>query len=222
MILKGSVEKIIFRNSENGYSVLIISDAVRSITAVGVVPPVSEGEEVELEGDIITNPKYGEQLSIKKAKVCLPSSLDSIAKYLSSGLFKGIGEVTADNIVDEFGEDTFEIIEKYPSKLTKAKGVSLAKAMQLHETFVGLKDMQNTIVGLQQLDISLNLALKIYKIYGNATLSTINTNPYRMIEDVDGVGFITADRIARELGIKSDSEFRIRAGIIYILKQACK
>lgn len=220
MILKGSVEKIIFRNSENGYSVLIISDAVRSITAVGVVPPVSEGEEVELEGDIITNPKYGEQLSIKKAKVCLPSSLDSIAKYLSSGLFKGIGEVTADNIVDEFGEDTFEIIEKYPSKLTKAKGVSLAKAMQLHETFVGLKDMQNTIVGLQQLDISLNLALKIYKIYGNATLSTINTNPYRMIEDVDGVGFITADRIARELGIKSDSEFRIRAGIIYILKQS--
>ncbi|MDE6967025.1 MAG: ATP-dependent RecD-like DNA helicase [Clostridia bacterium] len=220
MLVKGTVEKVIYRNAENGYSVMIISDSIISITAVGVVPPISEGEVVELEGDMISNPKYGEQLRISSAKVCLPDSLDSIAKYLSSGLFKGIGEVTADNIVDEFGEKTFEIIEKNPSKLTKAKGMSLSKAMQLHESFLELKDMQNTMVGLQKLDISLNLALKIYKIYGNSTLSIVNENPYKLVEDVDGIGFVTADRIAREIGIQPDSEFRIRAGMVYVLKQS--
>lgn len=220
MIVKGSVERVVFRNNDNGYSVLIISDSVISITAVGIIPPVSEGEVVELEGDMIINPKYGEQLQIKSAKICLPNSLDEIAKYLGSGLFKGIGEVTADNIVEEFGEQTFEIIEKYPGKLVNVKGISKNKAIQLHESFVELKHMQDTIVGLQKLDISLNLAVKIYKTYGSNTLSLINDNPYKLVEDVDGVGFVTADRIAHEVGIQPDSEFRIRAGIVYCLKQA--
>ncbi len=220
MIIKGSVERVVFRNAENGYSVLIISDSIISITAVGIVPPISEGEIVELEGDMITNSKYGEQLKIKSAKICLPNSLDSMTKYLSSGLFKGIGEVTAESIVKEFGEQTFDIIEKNPARLVKAKGMSATKAMSLHEAFIELKDMQNTMVGLQKLDISLNLALKIYKIYGNSTLNILNDNPYKLVEDVDGVGFVTADRIAQEIGIKPDSEFRVRAGIVYCLKQA--
>ena len=146
MLVKGTVEKVVFRNAENGYSVLTISDSVISITAVGIVPPISEGEVVELEGDMITNAKYGEQLKIRSAKICLPDSLDSISRYLSSGLFKGIGEVTADNIVDEFGESTFEIIEKNPAKLAKVKGISINKAMSLHESFIELKEMQNTIL----------------------------------------------------------------------------
>lgn len=220
MLIKGSVERVVFRNAENGYSVLIISDSIISITAVGIVPPISEGEIVELEGDMITNSKYGEQLKIKSAKICLPNSLDSMTKYLSSGLFKGIGEVTAESIVKEFGEQTFDIIEKSPARLVKAKGMSATKAMSLHEAFIELKDMQNTMVGLQKLDISLNLALKIYKIYGNSTLNILNDNPYKLVEDVDGVGFVTADRIAQEIGIKPDSEFRVRAGIVYCLKQA--
>ena len=220
MLIKGSVERVVFRNAENGYSVLIISDSIISITAVGIVPPISEGEIVELEGDMITNSKYGEQLKIKSAKICLPNSLDSMTKYLSSGLFKGIGEVTAESIVKEFGEQTFDIIEKSPARLVKAKGMSTTKAMNLHEAFIELKDMQNTMVGLQKLDISLNLALKIYKIYGNSTLNILNDNPYKLVEDVDGVGFVTADRIAQEIGIKPDSEFRVRAGIVYCLKQA--
>lgn len=220
MLIKGSVERVVFRNAENGYSVLIISDSIISITAVGIVPPISEGEIVELEGDMITNSKYGEQLKIKSAKICLPNSLDSMTKYLSSGLFKGIGEVTAESIVKEFGEQTFDIIEKNPARLVKAKGMSATKAMSLHEAFIELKDMQNTMVGLQKLDISLNLALKIYKIYGNSTLNILNDNPYKLVEDVDGVGFVTADRIAQEIGIKPDSEFRVRAGIVYCLKQA--
>lgn len=220
MTVKGSVERVVFRNNDNGYSVIIISDSVISITAVGIIPPVSEGEIVEIEGDMIINPKYGEQLQIKSVKICLPNSLDEIAKYLGSGLFKGIGEVTADNIVEEFGEQTFDIIEKNPGKLVKVKGISKNKAIQLHEAFVELKDMQNTIVGLQKLEISLNLAIKIYKTYGANTLNLINDNPYKLVEDVDGIGFITADRIAKEIGIRPDSEFRVRAGIVYCLKQA--
>ncbi len=218
MLISGTVEKVIFRNSENGYSVLIVSDASHSVTAVGVMPQITEGETLELEGDYSVNQKFGEQFNVKKATVCLPTGLDSIAKYLSSGLFKGIGEVTADAIVDEFGEDTFDIIEKKPIKLKSIRGVSAKKAMDIHETFISLKDMQNAILGLQKLDITLNMALKIYKIYGRATLDTINSNPYRLIEDIDGVGFATADKIAGGLGIAVDSEFRVRAGIIHLLK----
>lgn len=218
MFLKGSVEKIIYRNPENGYSVLIVGDISHSITAVGIMPPINEGEVVEIGGDKVINKKYGEQIAVKQIKICMPESLDSIAKYLASGLFKGIGEITADAIVDEFGENTFDVIEKTPEKLSKIKGITMSKAMQLHETFLQQKSTQEIIVGLQKLDISLNLALKIIKKYGNATLDIVKENPYKMIEDVDGVGFATADAIAFELGIKKDSEFRIRAGIVYILK----
>ncbi len=220
MLVKGSVEKVVYRNAENGYSVLIISDSIISITAVGIVPPISEGEVVELEGEMITNSKYGEQLKISRVKVCLPNSEDSIIKYLGSGLFKGIGEATAEKIVKEFGEQTFDIIEKNPQKLVRVKGISVNKAVELHEAFMQLKELQNTIVGLQKLEISLNLALKIYKTYGNSTLDIVNKNPYKLVEDVDGVGFVTADRIAQEIGIEPDSEFRVRAGIVYCLKQA--
>lgn len=218
MKISGTVEKVIYRNEENGYAVIIVSDSSNSITAVGNMPTVTEGETLELEGTYGVNQKFGEQFTVTKVTICLPTGLDSIAKYLSSGLFKGIGEVTADAIVDEFGEDTFEIIEKNHIKLKSVKGVSARKAMDIHETFISLKDMQSAILGLQTLDISLNLALKIYKIYGRATLDTINNNPYRLIEDIDGVGFATADKIAFGLGIAKDSEFRVRAGIIHILK----
>lgn len=218
MLIKGTVETIIYRNADNGYSVLIVSDAMRSITAVGILPPVTEGESLELEGEFVVNQRYGEQFNVKRAKVCQPTSLDSIAKYLASGLFKGVGEITADNIVDAFGEMTFDIIENQPIRLMSVKGISSSKAMQIHETYVGLKDMQNTILGLQEMDISLNLALKIYKAYGKGALDTVRTNPYRLVEDVDGIGFITADKIANGIGIADDSEFRVRAGVIYILK----
>ena len=218
MKISGTVEKVIYRNEENGYAVIIVSDDSNSITAVGNMPTVTEGETLELEGAFGVNQKFGEQFAVTKVTVCLPTGLDSIAKYLSSGLFKGVGEVTADAIVDEFGEKTFEILEKTPMKLKTIRGVSAKKAMEIHETFISLKDMQTAILGLQTLEISLNLALKIYKIYGRATLDTINTNPYRLIEDIDGVGFATADKIAFGLGIAKDSEFRVRAGIIHILK----
>ncbi len=218
MKITGSVEKIIYRNAENGYSVILVSDSNISVTAVGVMPQITEGETLELEGEYSTNKKFGEQFTVEKAVVCLPTGLDSIAKYLSSGLFRGVGIVTADSIVDQFEEKTFEIIEKKPMELKKVRGLSAKKAMEIHETFISLKDMQNAILGLQNLEISLNLALKIYKVYGRATLDTINTNPYRLIEDIDGIGFTTADKIAGGLGIAKDSEFRVRAGIIHILK----
>ena len=218
MLIKGSVEKIIYRNADNGYSVLIVSDAIRSITAVGVMPPITEGECLELVGDFTKNSKYGEQFSVESAKVIAPNSLDSMAKYLASGIFKGVGEITADLIVEEFMERTFDIIENEPLKLTKVKGISSSKAMSIHETYLAMKDMQNAILGLQELDISLNLAFKIHKAYGRHTLDNVKENPYRLVEDIDGIGFITADKIANSLGIAKNSEYRIRAGIIYILK----
>lgn len=218
MIIKGSVEKFLYRNPENGYCVVIVGDANFSTTAVGILPPCTEGETLELDGEYIVNPKYGEQFAIKSAKICLPTALDNIAKYLASGLFKGVGEVTADIIVDKFGADTFDVIENRPMELSKIKGITAKKAMTINETFVQLKDMQDTILELQKLEISLNLALKIYKVYGKATLSKINENPYKLIEDVDGIGFITADKIAHSMNIAKDSEFRVRAGIIYLLR----
>lgn len=218
MLIKGSVEKIIYRNADNGYSVLIVSDAIRSITAVGVMPPITEGECLELVGEFTKNSKYGEQFSVESAKVIAPNSLDSMAKYLASGIFKGVGEITADLIVEEFMERTFDIIENEPLKLTKVKGISSSKAMSIHETYLAMKDMQNAILGLQELDISLNLAFKIHKAYGKHTLDNVKENPYRLVEDIDGIGFITADKIANSLGIAKNSEYRIRAGIIYILK----
>lgn len=218
MIIKGSVEKFLYRNSDNGYSVVIVGDANFSATAVGILPPCTEGEILELEGEYTLNSKYGEQFAIKNAKICLPTALDSIAKYLASGMFKGVGEITADAIVDEFGQNTFDIIENRPMELSKLKGVTVKKAMSINETFIQLKDMQDTIVNLQKLEISLNLALKIYKAYGKSTISKINANPYKLIEDIDGIGFISADKIAQSMSIAKDSEFRVRAGIIYLLK----
>lgn len=220
MTIVGSVEKVVFHNEENSFSVISVSAEDWIFTAVGILPPVTEGEMVELQGEFITNSKYGEQFRVDSAKICLPDDFDSIVKYLSSGLFKGIGESTAQKIVKKFGLQTFDIIQNSPDQLAKVKGMSLIKAIKLNEEFVQLNDMRNTMVWLQKMDISLNLALKIYKAYGSATTSKMTENPYQMVEDIVGVGFVTADRIAKEIGVLPDSEFRIRAAIIYVLKQA--
>lgn len=220
MVLKGIVDSIIFRNQDNGYSVISFNTTDSIFTAVGVLPPITEGEELELKGDIVLNSKYGEQFSIKEAKICLPTNSESIARYLASGLFKGIGEATADAIVEKYGDKTLFIVENAPMEIAKVKGVSAKKAMLIHETFLALKEIQDTLVFLQGLEISLNLSLKIYKVYGKGTTEIIKTNPYRLIEDIDGVGFLTADKIAFSLGIKQDSDFRIKAGIIYSLKMS--
>ena len=219
MELVGNIESIIFRNAENGYSVVGVSTPKR-ITCVGVFPPVTEGERVIMSGEYVVNRNFGEQFKVSAVKVSPPTNRESMIKYLSGGLFKGIGEVTAKNIVSLFGEKTFEIIEFTPRELVKVRGVSRQKAESIGEQFSSFRAMQNTIIFLQSYEISLNLALKIYRTYEGMTEQVIRNNPFRLIEDVDGVGFSTADMLALQMGIEKDSTFRISAAIVHVLKNA--
>ena len=219
MIVKGSILDVIYTNAENGYSVISVDCGGGLImTAVGIFPPVSVGENVELTGEITEDRRFGEQLSVSSVKMVKPSSVEAIFKYLSSGLFVGVGEVTAKAIVAEFGEQTLDIIECSPQKLANVRGVSLKKALAINEKYLSLKNMQDVIVYLQSYDVSLNLAIKIYKAYQDATKNILTANPYQMVDDIDGVGFLTADKIAMKIGFEKDSRFRIVAGINYVLK----
>lgn len=218
MILNGEVDEIIFRNEENGYTVLDLNCNEELIKVVGKFPAVSSGERVYLEGEFIKN-KYGDQFSVSSVRVLPPNTTDGIVKYLSSGLIKGIGPVTAQSIVDRFKEDTLTVIEFNPEKLSEVKGVSRAKAVGIAETFSEIKKMQGAVMFLQRYNITTNMALKIYRTYFDKTEEILQSNPYRLVEDIDGIGFITADRIAQKIGISPDSDFRLRAGIMHILKE---
>ena len=219
MRITGSIEEIIYRNEVNGYTVAIVDDNGEMLTCVGKFPIVIEGQNVEMQGNLIKDKKYGEQFKISDVKVLQPKSLDGIIKYLGSGLIKGVGPITSMNIVAKFKEDTLDIIEYNPQRLVEVRGISPAKAVQIHEAFDELKKMQNAIMFLQSYDISTNMAIKIYNIYGEKTEKIVTENPYKLIEDIDGVGFLSADRIAKKIGLSEKSEFRIRAAILHILKE---
>ena len=214
----GTIEDIVFRNDDNGYTVVNIDNNGVLVTAVGKFPIITEGQDVVLTGEYIKNNRFGEQFMVKDVKISAPNTLEGIIKYLSSGLIRGVGVVTATNIVEHFGLDTLSVIEFNPSRLSEVRGVSKTKAEVIAESYNEIKDMQDAVMFLQSLNLSINMAIKIYNIYGKKTISTINDNPYRLIEDVDGIGFLSADRIASNMGISKDSEFRIRAGVIYSLK----
>jgi exodeoxyribonuclease V alpha subunit len=219
MILKGTIEDVIYRNADNGYTVVLVDCSGELITAVGKFSSASEGELVELKGSFVKNAKFGEQFKSESVKVLPPNTLEGIERYLSSGLIKGIGPATAKNIVEKFRDATLEIIEFNPLELKKVKGISESKAVQIAEAFKEIKKMQNAVMFLQGHGITTNMAVKIYKQYLDKTEHILKTNPYRLVEDVDGIGFLTADKIAQKLGISSHSEFRFRAGILHLLKE---
>lgn len=219
MVLEGIIEEIIFRNDTNGYTVAMMSHGDEYTTVVGKFLSVNIGENVRLNGKFVTNAKYGEQFSFDSSELMLPSSVEGIKKYLASGLIKGVGPITADAIVNKFKENTFDIIEFNPQKLSEVKGISDKKAKQIGESFNELKKVQNTVMFLQNYNISTNMALKIYSIYQDKTINYVKENPYRMVEEIDGIGFLTADKIAQSMGIKMDSAFRIRAGLLHILNE---
>lgn len=220
MKLVANVENTVFRNVENGYSVLSLSYDKKRITAVGTVPEVFEGQTLELEGEFIVNKKFGEQFRIDSAKVVEPTTVPAIEKYLSSGLIYGIGPVTAKKIVDEFGEDTLTVLEYNPMKLAKIRGISKEKAILISNAYNDMKEMQNVIMFLQSHYITTNMAIKIYNIYKEKTIEVVKNNPYQLISQVDGIGFTTADKIAVKVGIDPYGEERIKAGIVYTLKTA--
>lgn len=219
MVIQGIVEEIVYRNSDNNYTVFVIDHNDEYLTCVGKVPIISEGEMVELVGEFTKHSKYGEQFSITQAKISNPNTKEGIVRYLSSGLIKGVGPITAQNIVDKFGELSLEIIEFNPAKLAEVKGISEKKALEISESVSEIKAMRDSVMMMQSQGIGTNLAVKIYNFYGERTDFILKNNPYKLVEDIDGIGFFTADKIAQKLGIDEFSEFRIRAGILHILKE---
>ncbi len=220
MKIVATVENTVFRNTENGYSVLNLSYDKKRLTAVGNMPEVFEGQTLELTGEFVVNKKFGEQFSVFEVKVVEPTTLPAIEKYLASGLIYGIGPVTAKKIVDTFKEDTLTILEFNPIKLSSIRGISKQKAIEISNAYNEMKEMQNVIMFLQSHFISTNMAIKIFNIYKDKTIELVKNNPYQLIEDIDGIGFATADKIAIKLGIDLYGENRIKAGLVYTLKVA--
>ncbi len=219
-IVEGYIERIIFRNDENGYTVLSLHSDEDELTCVGTFPFISEGEFVSLSGAYTDHPVYGQQFIIEEYDLKEPEDLYSIERYLSSGAIKGIGETLAGRIVKKFKEDTFRIIEEEPERLSVIKGISPRMAREIYCQFEEKRDMRSAMLFLQQYNISGNLAVKIYTEYGQRMYDILKENPYRLAEDIAGVGFKTADDIARRIGIGSDSDYRIKAGILYTLLQS--
>lgn len=218
--IKGYVEKIKFRNEENGYTILELSADGEDVTCVGIFPGINPGEYICVKGDEVVHPVYGEQIQMKQYSIESPEDIVAIEKYLASGVIKGIKEATARKIVDKFGEDSFRIIEEEPEKLAQIKGISLKKARDIAASMVEKRELRNATIILQQYGISPSFAVKIYNRYGAGMHEIIRNNPYKLAEDIVGIGFNTADEIAIKMGINLDSQERIRAGILYILSLA--
>lgn len=218
--IQGYIDHIIFRNDDNGYTVLSLHTREEEITCVGTFPFISEGETLQATGSFTEHPVYGQQYLIESYVMKEPDDLYSVERYLGSGAIKGIGEALAKRIINKFKEDTFRIIEEEPERLAEIKGISVRMAMDIYRQFEEKRDMRSAMLFLQQYNITGNLAVKIYTEYGQRMYDILKENPYRLAEDISGVGFKTADDIARKLGIGNDSEYRIKAGILYTLLQA--
>ncbi len=216
----GYVEHIIYRNEENGYAVLTISSMGKEHTLTGIMPHISEGEFVEAQGEVRDHPIYGEQLAVTKYEVRIPEDTAAIQRYLGSGAIKGLREAMAARIVKKFGEDTLRIMEEEPERLAEVKGISEKTAMSIAAQVAEKRDMRQAMIFLQDFGISLRLAAKIFDRYGNRIYKIMRENPYQLADDMEGVGFRTADSIARQAGILANSEYRIRSGILYALQQA--
>lgn len=219
MKLEGYVEHIVYRNEENGYSVLNLVSEGQEITVVGSFHYLSEGELLELTGGYTEHPLYGEQFQAESFEVKAPKDVIAIERYLGSGAIKGIGAALAARIVRRFGKDTFTILEKEPERLAEIKGISERKARELGEQLEEKRELRQAMIFLQEYGISVNLSVKIYQKYGQDIYRMIKENPYRLADEMEGIGFRTADEIAKKAGIREDSDFRIRSGILYVLLQ---
>src|SRR3984893_1586725 len=225
--LEGSVENIVFRNEDNHYTVArfrpndngrLFRDDL--MTIVGLLPGIHVGELLSIEGEWEKDPKYGRQLHVTSFTQRLPASIEGITRYLSSGLIKGIGPKKAKLIVDHFGEQTLAIIEQQPDRLSEVKGISAKDREQIIQSWVEQNEVKELHLFLQSHDVSINLATRIYKQYGQESIKIIRENPYKLADDVSGIGFRTADEIAVKLGLPRDSIPRLATGLKYVLAQA--
>ena len=219
-VVTGYVEHIVYRNEDNGYTVFNLDSEDGEVTCVGNFHYINEGEMLEIQGDYVNHSVYGSQLKVNSHKVKEPEDLVSIERYLGSGAVKGVGAALAARIVRRFKEDTFRIIEEEPERLAEVKGISERKAREIAEQVEDKKDMRKAMIYLQKYGISTTLAVKIYKYYGSKLYQVLEENPYQLADNIEGVGFKTADEIASRIGIHTDSDFRIRSGIFYTLQQS--
>lgn len=218
--INGYVEHIIFQNKDNGYTVMNLMADGEECTCVGMCKGLSEGENIAAEGDYVEHPVYGKQFKIISYKTVAPKDSVSMERYLGSGAVKGVGAALAARIVKKFGDDTFRIIEEEPERLAEVKGISERKAREIAVQMEEKKDLREALVFLQQYGISNTLAVKIYDTYGMEVYGIMKENPYRLAEDIHGIGFKIADEIASKIGIHTDSDYRIRSGVFYTLLQA--
>ncbi len=218
--ISGYVENITFRNEDNGYTVLTLLSGKKEIKCTGTFGYIGEGEYVEIEGEEVFHDIYGEQIKVISYEIIPATDEFSIKKYLGSGAIKGLGAVLADRIVERFGEDTIRIIEEEPERLAEIRGITIRKAMDICKQVEDKKDMRDIMIFLQGYGISPALANKIYTLYGTEVYDIIKTNPYRLADDVAGVGFKTADEIARRAGVEVNASVRIKSGMCYALADA--
>lgn len=220
MVLKGYLEHFLFRNEENGYTVFNLAMEKEDVICVGSFKSIEQGETLELTGEFITHNVYGEQFKVETYQIIPPEDKVAMERYLGSGAIKGLGEALAKRIVKAFGNDTFRIIEEEPERLVEIKGISERKAREIAVQMMEKRDLRQAMLFLQKYGISNALAIKIYKEYGTDMYGILQENPYKMAEDITGVGFKIADEIAKKTGIRTDSDYRIRSGILYTLLQA--
>ena len=218
--ITGYVDHIVYQNSDNGYTVMALVAEGEEVTCVGMCKGLGQGENISAEGEYIEHPVYGRQFKIQIYETVAPTDRAGMERYLGSGAIRGVGEALAARIVKKFGDDTFRIIEEEPERLAEVKGISERKAQEIAVQMEEKKDLREALVYLQQYGISNTLAVKIYNTYGMEMYSVMRENPYRLAEDVSGVGFRIADEIAGRIGIHTDSDYRIRSGILYTLLQA--
>ena len=218
--VEGIVEEIIFKNESNGFIVAILEAEGDSITIVGYDPFLKTGQSVRVVGDMVYHPNYGEQIEIESISTITPDTLDGIEKYLSSGLIPYVGKKTAKKIVEKFGKDSLEIIEYHPERLKEIEGIGKKKVKKISEAFEDQRELRDVMVFLQQYNITPAYCIRIYKKYGKDTINIITENPYRLSEDVFGIGFKKADEIARNMGIAINSPYRIEAGIKFELMKS--
>ena len=218
--LRATVTETLFRNEENGYTVLSCRAGRENVTVVGVMPETASGEQALFRGDWTTHPQYGRQFRAEQCELQAPSTLLGIERYLGSGLIRGIGPATARLIVQEFGKAALDILSEHPERLTEIAGIGKKRAAQIAQSFQEQYATRQVMVFLQTYGVSPSLAVKISKVYGARAQELIRQNPYRMVEDIEGVGFLTADRIALSMGVSPDSPERVSAGLIYALQDA--
>lgn len=216
--VEGTVADIVYRNEENGYTVLDLDCEGNLVVCVGNIPLIQPGEYVRFYGGYTTHKTYGEQFKVVSMESKMPENDESIVLFLSGGLIKGVGEIIARRIVEQFHADSFSIIENNPRRLAQIKGISPKMADKIHEQYMGLQTIRGVIISLQNMGLSIKEAMAAYEAYGQSASFLIEQNPYRLIEDVPGIGFIKADRIAAGLGMENYASLRIESGLLHILK----